>query len=76
MYFYSSRIALASTRARKLEDGEYDEVREIITFLAQKEKMPMPELYVIESDQPNAFRNRKKPKKFCCCCYNRDYEKF
>lgn len=38
MYFYSSRIALASTRARKLEDGEYDEVREIITFLAQKEK--------------------------------------
>ena len=62
MYFYSSRIALASTRARKLEDGEYDEVREIITFLAQKEKMPMPELYVIESDQPNAFATGRNPK--------------
>ena len=62
MYFYSSRIALASTRARKLEDGEYDEVREIITFLAQKEKLPMPELYVIESDQPNAFATGRNPK--------------
>ena len=62
MYFYSSRIALASTRARKLEDGEYDEIREIISFLAQKEKMPMPELYVIESDQPNAFATGRNPK--------------
>ena len=62
MYFYSSRIALASTRARKLEDGEYDEVRDIVSFLVQKEKMPMPELYVIDSDQPNAFATGRNPK--------------
>ena len=62
MYFYSSRIALATTRARKLEDGEYDEVRDIVSFLVQKEKMPMPELYVIDSDQPNAFATGRNPK--------------
>ena len=62
MYFYSSGIALASTRARKLEDGEYDEVRDIVSFLVQKEKMPMPELYVIDSDQPNAFATGRNPK--------------
>ena len=62
MYFYSSRIALASTRARKFEDGEYDEVRDIVSFLVQKEKMPMPELYVIDSDQPNAFATGRNPK--------------
>ena len=62
MYFYSSRIALASTRARKLEDGEYNEVRDIVSFLVQKEKMPMPELYVIDSDQPNAFATGRNPK--------------
>ena len=62
MYFYSSRIALASTRARKLEDGEYDEVRDIVSFLVQKEKIPMPELYVIDSDQPNAFATGRNPK--------------
>ena len=62
MYFYSSRIALASTRARKLEDGEYDEVRDIVSFLVQKEKMPMPDLYVIDSDQPNAFATGRNPK--------------
>ncbi len=62
MYFYSSRIALASTKARKLEDGEYDEVRDIVSFLVQKEKMPMPDLYVIDSDQPNAFATGRNPK--------------
>ena len=62
MYFYSGRLALSSTRAKKIEEGEYQDVVGIITFLTQKEKMPMPELYIIESDQPNAFATGRNPK--------------
>ena len=38
MYFYSGRLALSSTRAKKIEEGEYQDVVGIITFLTQKEK--------------------------------------
>ena len=62
MYFYSGKLALASTKAKKIEEGQYQDVVGIITFLTQKEKMPMPDLYIIENDQPNAFATGRNPK--------------
>ena len=38
MYFNSAKIALASTKAKKIEDGTYQEVKDIVKFLSQKEK--------------------------------------
>ena len=48
MYFYSGNLAIKSTRAKKIKDGEYQDVVQIISHLTQKEKMPMPELYIIK----------------------------
>ena len=62
MYFFSARLALAATRAKPIEEGQYQDVVGIVTFLTQKEKMPMPDLYIIESDQPNAFATGRNPK--------------
>ena len=62
IYFFSGSLAIKSTRAQLIQDGEYEEVTQIISHLIQKEKMPMPELYVIYSDQPNAFATGRNPK--------------
>ena len=62
MYFFSAKLALAATRAKPIEEGQYQDVVGIVTFLTQKEKMPMPDLYIIESDQPNAFATGRNPK--------------
>ena len=62
IYFFSGNLAIKSTRAQPINDGEYEEVTQIISHLIQKEKMPMPELYVINSDQPNAFATGRNPK--------------
>ena len=62
IYFFSGNLAIKSTRAQLIKDGEYEEVTTIISHLIQKEKMPMPELYVINSDQPNAFATGRNPK--------------
>ena len=62
IYFYSGNLAIKSTKAQPIQDGEYEEVTQIISHLIQKEKMPMPELYVINSDQPNAFATGRNPK--------------
>ena len=63
MYFYSGSLAIRSTGAKSLADGQFPEVVEIITRLSKKENMPLPELYVIQSDQPNAFATGRNPKK-------------
>lgn len=62
IYFFSGNLAIKSTRAQLIKDGEYEEVTQTISNLIQKEKMPMPELYVINSDQPNAFATGRNPK--------------
>lgn len=62
IYFFSGSLAIKSTRARPIEAGEFQDVTQIISHLVQKEKMPMPELFVIDSDQPNAFATGRNPK--------------
>ena len=62
IYFFSGNLAIRSTRAQPIKDGQFTEVTQIISHLTQKEKMPMPELYVINSDQPNAFATGRNPK--------------
>ena len=62
IYFFSGNLAIRSTRAELIKDGEFREVNEIISHLTQKEQMPMPELYIIKSDQPNAFATGRNPK--------------
>ncbi len=62
MYFFSDRMALAAARARPAEEHELPGVYSIVRSLAQRESMPMPKLYVIDSPQPNAFATGRNPK--------------
>ena len=62
IYFFSGNLAIKSTSAQPIKEGQYIEVTQIISHLTQKEKMPMPELYIINSDQPNAFATGRNPK--------------
>lgn len=62
MYFYSDRLALKASRAREIEPGALPEVERIVGSLAQRENMPMPRLYFIDSPQPNAFATGRSPK--------------
>ncbi len=62
MYFFSDRLALAASRAKELQPGQLPEVEQIVASLAQRENMPMPRLYVINSPQPNAFATGRSPR--------------
>ena len=63
MYFFSDRVALSSARARPIDPGELPNVESIVSSLAQREDMPVPALYVIDSRQPNAFATGRSPRK-------------
>jgi heat shock protein HtpX len=60
-YWFSDKLALAASRARPLEQGEIPELEEIAADLARRAGVPMPRLYLIGSEQPNAFATGRNP---------------
>ena len=60
-YWFSDKLALKASRARPLQPGEVPELERIAGFLAQRANVSVPRLYVIPSDQPNAFATGRDP---------------
>ena len=51
----------AASRARPVKPGELPELEETVEDLARRAGLPVPRLYVIGSDQPNAFATGRDP---------------
>ena len=60
MYWFSDSLVLKMQGAVALGD-RYPEVRKIVTDLAQREQMPMPALYYVDTPIPNAFATGRSP---------------
>jgi heat shock protein HtpX len=60
-YLFSDKIALATYRAQPVTREELPRVYNIVERLAQKEGLPMPKVYVIPTDSPNAFATGRNP---------------
>jgi heat shock protein HtpX len=61
-YFYSDRIALALYRARPLTPGQLPHLQHTVKRLAQSAGLPMPKIYVIANESPNAFATGRDPR--------------
>jgi len=60
-YFFSDKIALATTRAQPVTEQELPQVYAIVRRLTTATSMPMPKIHVINSPQPNAFATGRNP---------------
>ena len=60
-YWFSDRIALAASRARPVKPGELPELEAAVEDLADRAGVPVPRLFLIPSDQPNAFATGRNP---------------
>jgi heat shock protein HtpX len=61
LYWFSDRIAIASTRSKPVTEQEYPRLYAIVRELADLQHMPMPKIYVSEMLQPNAFATGRNP---------------
>jgi heat shock protein HtpX len=61
-YWFSDRIALEASRAKPVEPGTRPELEAIVQALALRAQVPVPRLYTIPSEQPNAFATGRNPK--------------
>src|SRR6266436_3621944 len=60
-YFFSDKIALATYRAQAVTREQLPRVYQVVERLTQRIGLPMPKIYVIPTDSPNAFATGRNP---------------
>ena len=60
-YWFSDKIVLMMYRAKAVTEAEEPELYSITRELAMKAGLPMPKVYIMENDTPNAFATGRNP---------------
>lgn len=60
-YWFSDKIVLKMYKAKEVTEHDAPELYSIVRRLAQKAEIPMPKVYIMEQDQPNAFATGRNP---------------
>jgi heat shock protein HtpX len=60
-YFFSDKIALSMYRAQPVTREQLPRVYNVVERLAQRNGLPMPKIFVIPTDSPNAFATGRNP---------------
>ncbi len=61
-YWFSDKIVLRMYRAQEVTDQEAPELYRMVQDLSMKAGLPMPRVYIIPSDTPNAFATGRNEK--------------
>jgi heat shock protein HtpX len=61
MYWFSDKIAIATTRSKPVSEQEYPQLYRIVRELTELDHLPMPRVYVSDMVQPNAFATGRNP---------------
>jgi heat shock protein HtpX len=60
-YWFSDKIVLKMYGARQVNEAEAPELHGIVNRLATSAGMPVPRVYLIDAEQPNAFATGRTP---------------
>src|SRR5689334_24992727 len=61
-YFYSDKLALSMYRAQPATREQLPRVYSVVAQMTQRIGLPMPKIYVIPTDSPNAFATGRNPR--------------
>jgi heat shock protein HtpX len=60
-YWFSDKIVLRMYGAQEVTEAQAPQLYGMVASLAQRASLPMPRVYMIESDSPNAFATGRNP---------------
>lgn len=60
-YWFSDKIVLSMYGAKEVAQPEAPDLIRMVAGLAQKARLPMPKVYVMDTDVPNAFATGRDP---------------
>lgn len=61
-YWFSDKIVIRMFRGRKIEEKDNPRLFSIVRRTSQSAQVPMPKVYIIPSESPNAFATGRNPK--------------
>lgn len=66
-YYYSDKIVLATVGAKEIEKKDKPELFRTVENLTIGDGLPMPRVYIMDQDAPNAFASGRDPKHAVVC---------
>lgn len=66
-YFFSDKIVLLTVQAHKADKKKYFDLYTVTENLSMAAGLPMPKVYVIDDDSPNAFATGRNPQHAVVC---------
>ena len=66
-YWNSDKMLLSMYGAREVDESSAPDVVHLVRQLSQKAGLPMPKVYVVENEQPNAFATGRNPEHAAVC---------
>lgn len=61
MYWFSDKLVLKMYKAREVNETDHPRLYRIVKSVAQKAMLPMPKIYIVPSQGPNAFATGRNP---------------
>ena len=66
-YWFSDRIVLSMYKAEEVGESQTPDIFAIVRELVSEAKIPMPKVYIIPQNSPNAFATGRNPKHAAVC---------
>ena len=66
-YWFSDKVVLSMYHATPVTEAEYPELYSIVRNLAVRGNIPMPKVYIVDEDTPNAFATGRNPNHAAVC---------
>ncbi len=60
-YWFSDKVVLAMYRAQKIQESDNPGLHRLVRRVASQAGLPMPKVYIIPTDSPNAFATGRNP---------------
>jgi len=68
MYFFSAKIVLMMYKAKEAKKSDYPKLHLMVEKIAKQADIPKPKIYIIPTNQPNAFATGRNPKSAVVAC--------